>query len=185
MNKPLSSKQELLDVAQDILIRKGDKGLSLREIASKAHISLGAVYHYFASKEEIVGALMESFWKGVFLKGLCEEDISSLSSLEILKKVNSLLYGHYEAFSSLFSLASGMSAPKKMFESQYITHFVSKLSQVMRKEDPTGAIFHPPISYESYASFLFSSLIDGLLRGPHGNDTLLALHERLMQGGIK
>jgi AcrR family transcriptional regulator len=182
MNKPISSKETLLKEAKSILFLKGEKGLSLRGLASQAGISLGAVYTYFSSKEEIVGDLMEDFWKDIFYRGLCEENISSLSSEEILVKVNELLQNNYETFSSLFSLSRETRIPQKMFASPYIEHFVKQLSLVLKKEDPKGEIFSGILSYENYAKFLFSNLIEGLLQGKGTNDVLLTLHKKLMKG---
>jgi AcrR family transcriptional regulator len=182
MNKPISSKEALLKDAKSILLSQGEKGLSLRGLASKAGISLGAVYTYFSSKEEIVGTLVEEFWKDIFYQGLCEDDTSWLSSEMILSKVNNLLQENYGTFSSLFSLSKETKIPQKMFSSPYITHFVKQLSLVLRKEDPEGKIFSGTLSYENYAKFLFSSLLEGLLQGKRANDVLLALHKQLMKG---
>jgi AcrR family transcriptional regulator len=185
MNKPISSKEALLKEAKTILLSQGEKGLSLRTLARKAGISLGAVYTYFSSKEEIVGALMEDFWKEIFYKGLCEDDTSWLSSELILTKVNGLLEENYETFSSLFSLSKETSIPKKMFSSPYIIHFVHQLALVLKKEDPEGRVFSGTLSYENYAKFLFMSLLEGLLQGKEANDVLLSLHKQLMKGTKK
>ena len=47
MNKVVTSKEELLDIAQQIVFQNGIDQLSIRKLAKKLNISVGAVYNYF------------------------------------------------------------------------------------------------------------------------------------------
>jgi AcrR family transcriptional regulator len=53
------TRELLLDVALKLFRRRGFDGTTMRDIATKADMSLGAAYHYFRSKEEIVAAYFE------------------------------------------------------------------------------------------------------------------------------
>ncbi len=57
----LSTRQRILDVATDLFIDKGYEGTSLREIAERVGVTKAALYYHFASKAEIVAALLEPF----------------------------------------------------------------------------------------------------------------------------
>ncbi len=48
---------ELLDVAQALFLEKGFENATMNDILGKARISKGALYHYFASKEDILDRL--------------------------------------------------------------------------------------------------------------------------------
>ena len=48
----------VLDAARSAFIELGLEGASLREIAKRAGYTPGAIYSYFASKEEVYGALL-------------------------------------------------------------------------------------------------------------------------------
>jgi AcrR family transcriptional regulator len=48
-----STRARILAVALDLFRRKGFERATMREIAERAGLSLGAAYHYFGSKEEI------------------------------------------------------------------------------------------------------------------------------------
>ncbi|HYB89156.1 MAG TPA: TetR/AcrR family transcriptional regulator [Streptosporangiaceae bacterium] len=52
-----STRERILDVALDLFTDQGFDGTSMREIAERLHISKPAIYHHFASKEEILMAL--------------------------------------------------------------------------------------------------------------------------------
>ncbi len=49
-----STRERILDVALDLFTDQGFDGTSIREIAERLHISKPAIYHHFASKEEIL-----------------------------------------------------------------------------------------------------------------------------------
>jgi hypothetical protein len=49
----------ILDVATRLFIEKGFDKTSMRDIAKEAKLSKGAIYHYFASKNEIIEAVKE------------------------------------------------------------------------------------------------------------------------------
>ena len=61
MNKVVTSKEELLDTARQIVFQEGIDQLSIRVLAKKLNISVGAVYNYFPSKSDLLLAIVESF----------------------------------------------------------------------------------------------------------------------------
>lgn len=71
MARPLTKKDEVIDAALFLFMRKGIKATTTRDIALRARISEGTIYRHFESKEELAEILFEqnldSFWK--FLKG--------------------------------------------------------------------------------------------------------------------
>ena len=57
----LSTRQRILDAATDLFIEKGYEGTSLREIAERVGVTKAALYYHFASKAEMVAALLAPF----------------------------------------------------------------------------------------------------------------------------
>lgn len=53
--------REILAVALDLMAEFGYHGASLRELAKRLGISQPSLYHYFASKEELVEQIIESY----------------------------------------------------------------------------------------------------------------------------
>src|SRR5450631_135393 len=52
------TREHLLAVATEVLVRDGADGLSLRDVARRADVSAAAVYRHFASKEALVDAVV-------------------------------------------------------------------------------------------------------------------------------
>lgn len=59
MDKGDERKKQLLRVALDVFIEKGYYGTSTREIARRAGVSSGLLFHYFSNKDSIYLALVK------------------------------------------------------------------------------------------------------------------------------
>jgi AcrR family transcriptional regulator len=58
---PQSTRQRIIEVATDLFIEKGYEATSLREIAERVGVTKAALYYHFASKSEMVAAILEPF----------------------------------------------------------------------------------------------------------------------------
>jgi AcrR family transcriptional regulator len=58
--EPDSTPAEILRAAQELFVRQGYHGTSMRQIASQADIALGGIYNHFPGKEAI---FREVFWQ--------------------------------------------------------------------------------------------------------------------------
>lgn len=57
-------RESILDAALHCFVERGFHGTAIPQIAEKAGIAAGTIYHYFDSKEALVNALYRT-WKGV------------------------------------------------------------------------------------------------------------------------
>jgi AcrR family transcriptional regulator len=55
-------RESILDAALECFVERGFYGTAIPEIAARAHIAAGTIYHYFVSKEALVNALYRT-WK--------------------------------------------------------------------------------------------------------------------------
>ena len=70
-------REHILSAARAVFIELGLEAVSMREIAKRAGYTAGAIYSYFASKEEIYGALLaESLERLNDFVNLAAEDIA-------------------------------------------------------------------------------------------------------------
>jgi AcrR family transcriptional regulator len=53
--------ERILDASAEIVVERGPEGLKVNDIATRAGVHLGTLYHFFASKDDIVRALAERF----------------------------------------------------------------------------------------------------------------------------
>ena len=63
--KSEKSRAAILEAALDLFSRQGYRGTSIREIAERAGVSTGNVYHHFADKETIFQTVLGQYWKAI------------------------------------------------------------------------------------------------------------------------
>jgi AcrR family transcriptional regulator len=56
------SRRQVLDAALDLFSQQGYRATSVRDIAEKAEVSTGNLYHHFPDKEAIFNGLLNEFW---------------------------------------------------------------------------------------------------------------------------
>lgn len=80
--KSADTRQQILDIAKDIILGKGFAAVGLNEILSAAGVPKGSFYHYFKSKEQFGDALLENYFDDYLqmLEHLLKDDGSSNSS---------------------------------------------------------------------------------------------------------
>ncbi len=57
-------KQRVIEAAKACFVESGFHGARMAQIAKRAQMSPGLIYHYFASKEEIIGAIVQDHLEG-------------------------------------------------------------------------------------------------------------------------
>jgi AcrR family transcriptional regulator len=63
--KSEKSRAAILGAALQLFSHQGYRGTSLRDIATKAGVSTGNVYHHFADKETIFETLLSQYWAAI------------------------------------------------------------------------------------------------------------------------
>ena len=66
MNNPVTTREEIILTCKEIVRENGLEDLSIRAVAQKNKISVGAVYNYFPSKGQLVAATIGSIWTEIF-----------------------------------------------------------------------------------------------------------------------
>jgi len=80
----MSTKNKILDAAENLFADKGFNGTSLREITSQAEVNLAAVNYHFGSKKELIKAVMSRYMNELSprlelaLTQVCDTDSPSL-----------------------------------------------------------------------------------------------------------
>ena len=55
-----SARDRILEAARELFLTKGYNGSNLRDIAGRARVSMGGIYHHFSSKEQIYESVLGS-----------------------------------------------------------------------------------------------------------------------------
>lgn len=84
------ARERILDASLLLFARKGIAATGVTEIAREAGVSLGLLYHYFASKEELFAALVHMALKGAMdaLK-TCEQN--EASAAEEIRRISIMI----------------------------------------------------------------------------------------------
>lgn len=83
----MSTKNKILDAAENLFAIQGFNGTSLREITSQAEVNLAAVNYHFGSKKELIKAVMSRYMNELSprleasLVNICEQE--NLTLLEV------------------------------------------------------------------------------------------------------
>jgi AcrR family transcriptional regulator len=67
-SQPISRRDELLELAATMFAERGLRATTVRDIADRAGILSGSLYHHFASKEEMVDEVLQDFLDWLFAR---------------------------------------------------------------------------------------------------------------------
>lgn len=84
---PEETVQRILDIATRLFTEKGYDATSLADIIQETHLSKGAIYHHFASKEDIFTAIFQRIGRENTAALARIRDNASLSGLEKLRAI--------------------------------------------------------------------------------------------------
>jgi AcrR family transcriptional regulator len=59
------SRAAILEAALQMFSHQGFRGTSIRDVAARAGVSTGSVYHHFRDKEALLNTLLEQFWSAI------------------------------------------------------------------------------------------------------------------------
>jgi AcrR family transcriptional regulator len=62
-DKSDASTRKVLKAALSLFSRQGFRATTMRQIARRSGLSVGALYHHFGGKEEIFGQLIDQYWQ--------------------------------------------------------------------------------------------------------------------------
>ena len=167
MNKVVTTREELLHIAQEIVFQDGMDKLSIRALAKKHDISVGAVYNYFPSKSELVLAIIENFWKQVFHQDICEMS-SQLPFTEFYEIVYQRLVKHSEAFFSVLLgqlniLKDNDKEKGKQMEQKYMIHIQNGFLYALQQDERIHpSIWNEVFTKEDFVCFLLEMMINDL-----------------------
>jgi AcrR family transcriptional regulator len=94
-------KGELLDVAQALFLKRGYDATSVNDIIVEAGVSKGTFYHYFASKEELLDAVVEGFGQRLMPRmtaAAASPELDALARLNaVFNEAGQWKAGHWDA----------------------------------------------------------------------------------------
>ena len=159
---PVDVRQKIMQAAADLMIEKGVKETSLKDIARKAEMSAGTLYYYYSAKEDIIYDIADNNLKEIAdgLLNWINNVGADTSHEQILKTVFEKILGaetraklHLYLISDA-ALANG--ALKQRFTERY-ADWRNTLAFGLNKVLKNGATANDSLAY------LIIAVIDGLI----------------------
>lgn len=165
MNKFSENPREvILETAKEIALAQGLYDINIRAVAKKCGISIGTVYNSFASKNDLLMAIIEDFWSNAF----CDFDYCSCTDKSIYKKLD-LLYQNLFVYLNRFienwlEQLSLLKASEKNFGKQKENEVFIKIHRVIirllnEEESISPDTWTESFTKEKLAEFIFSNML--------------------------
>lgn len=89
-----NQREWILEVAEDLFIRKGIEQVTMRDVAEASHITRATVYKYFANKEEMAQEIFKSITKKWRDRNELEVWGFQGNGYELLERFITILFGY-------------------------------------------------------------------------------------------
>lgn len=84
---PTISAEQILDVAKDTMVRDGYQNFTIRRVALSCGVSIGSIYNFFPSKQQLVLKVMMMEWERL-LDDIQQEMPKAVSAFEKLMVIH-------------------------------------------------------------------------------------------------
>ena len=164
MNKVVTSKEAILKAAKDIAYRDGISKLNIRGVASACGVSVGSIYNYFPTKDDLVVSVIEEFWKNIFERGMCDHH-SKVCFIEFFEQIYMRFYDYLKIFKgdmlNQIALLSRVDKEKgKSVESEYLYHIRRiMLHHLENDKNINNDIWNEVFTKENFVAFVFQNMI--------------------------
>ena len=194
----VAEKKEHIETAAKLLfIKQGFHGTSIRQIAAQAGVSLGNLYNYYKTKENILESLISKYEEIITdrfddMFSQIEEPLLTQNFVKLGKLLQEVVADHYEFWLLMYidvlefdnqhcrKFFEGLS---KRFGQRFDQHFYALKKQKLLNEDVDPALGFTV----AYLQFLNYFLIEKLFGGNHhlginDEEALLKLSELFCRG---
>jgi AcrR family transcriptional regulator len=156
----------ILDAAVRVFARQGFHACRVSDIADDAGVAYGLVYHYFASKDEVLDTLFLERW-GVMLELIREVDAKPLPAREKLQAIAAFIIDSYRHDPELMKvIIVEVTRAANSFGQTHLAEIRTAyelISNIVAKAQDEGA-FRPDIEAR-FAAMVFYGAIEQLLTG--------------------
>lgn len=186
MNTVITSKEAIMQVCRHIVAEKGMKALNMRLVSEECHIALGTLYNYYADKDALVLATVESIWKDIFHAGHQEATDGSfpgyVAALYARIRKGALAYPGFLTGHSI-SIAGAKRGEAKSVMEHTFAHMKTGMLEVLRNDPsvPENA-FPPTFSKEDFVGFVVDHLLILLVQEQPNCNILLEIIRRAIYG---
>lgn len=184
MKTSIITKEEIIHVSMHLAMQKGLDAVTMRGVANEAHVSIGSLYNYFESKEDLVVSTIEQIWNEVL--GSDVLNIESESFIETIAQMFSKMSkgsNKYPVFIDMHAVSiSKMNKGRGKSEmDKYMDYIKLILLEHLNKDvDIKKNAFSNEIEKVEFVSFVVDNLILCLTKKETNCDYLLTIIRKLI-----
>lgn len=166
MNNKVTSREDILKNAKEIIAKEGIYKLSIRSLAKRCNMATGSMYNYFPSKDDMILAVVKSVWSDVF-------DFNLLKGNSFSKAVSLLIDSidkgrkNYPNFFKIHSLQfSGKYRDEgKNFMDIFYARVERGLLNILENDELVrDDAFNDKFTKEAYVNFIFNVILSLFIR---------------------
>lgn len=182
MNNSHTTKDAIILKIREIVARDGLNALSIRGLAKELDSSVGIIYYYFPSKDELIVEAIESVWEDIFQA----DDKEVLSFSEFLKSLFDHIDSGVKKYPNFFTLHTLMlqtndKSKAKSSMQLYIARLKSRLLEVLYmdkslKEDA----FSDDFKAEGFINLIVLNIMSLILDKNFDKDFFIKAVEKLI-----
>jgi len=186
--RALVKRAQIIEAAISEFCERGYASTRMSDVAKRARVSYGLIYHYFGSKEVLFDSVVETWWDSVYRMLETERDETKPVQLKLENMVEYMM-GMYETKPEIVSIFITEVSRSSNYHAVHGVVNIEKafsLVQDIMKQGQLSGLLNPAISAR-YLSYIFVGAIESMLTVlVMGNEPLnAARRERIATAIIK
>lgn len=174
-------REQLLAVAKSLFLERPYDQVSMDDLAARAGVSKGLVFHYFGSKRELYVELVRRGAEDLLAATEPAEDVEPLSRLSTgLHAYLTYVEDNGEAWAGLFT--SGLGVDPEI--SDIVDRTRRTLAERILRNVPGGATARAVLAARGFIGFVEATTLAWLPEKKESHDELVALFVRVLAAGL-
>ena len=184
MNPGVTTKEAIMQVCRKIAAQQGLSALHMRTVAKECHIALGTLYNYYADKNALLLATVESVWQDIFhTDARCEVQLSFPDAVAELFDRIRIGISNYPGFLTAHSvtLANAQNGEAKERMERCFAHMKAGMLAALSADQQVDAdTFSEELTREAFVDFVFDHMLLLFMQQKTDCTALTALIRRLL-----
>lgn len=183
MNNSHTTKDAIILKIREIVARDGLNALSIRGLANELNLSVGIIYYYFPSKDELIVEAIKSVWEDIFQ---ISDEIQNLSFSAYMSKIFENIISGTKKYPNFFTLHTIMLQTDEKSRAKSMMHiYMNKLKNKMREVldgDKTvkDSTFTDSFTEDDFISFIMSNIMSLILDPSYKKDFFIKLIDKIL-----
>ncbi|WP_295154770.1 TetR/AcrR family transcriptional regulator [uncultured Brachyspira sp.] len=176
------SKEEILKASRELIKKKGLNSINMRSLAEAANISVGSIYNFFKSKDELTIAVISSVWFDIF-----HTQNISLESDNFINIIDTIFYcldNGNKKYPNFFSMHSTMIFGKNKDKGIKMMNHIKKhirdnlYKTLMNDKRVKEDAFNDNFTADKFIDIIFSFIITYIINGNYDSSSIKEIIRR-------